>query len=201
MTKTPLDLLVSGAIAPLLKKNEFRKKGLDFYKTTQDLVFDVNIQKGKVQQQAYFYINIGIYSPEIDHTIGIAENEQPKEFECHFRRRIADLINAGQDRYMADTTTPAQISTDLDLAMKVLDKIRSTNDLVKLMCERGGLENYEKLVSYLALTDNHLLLKTYIDALKKLLGDDHRWPFFEGKMNTILKNHGKQYDISNIQFS
>ncbi|SEW53444.1 DUF4304 domain-containing protein [Chitinophaga arvensicola] len=201
MTKTSLDLLVSGAIAPLLKKNEFRKKGLDFYKTTQDLVFDVNIQKGKVQQQAYFYINIGIYSPELDRTIGIAENGQPKEFECHFRRRIADLINAGQDRYMADTTTAAQITTDLDLAMDVLDKIRSANDLVKLMCERGGLENYEKLVSYLALTDNHTLLKTYIDALKKLLGDDKRWPFFEGKMNEILKSHGKEYGIFSIPFS
>lgn len=198
--KSTFDTLVSATIVPLLKKNGFSKKGTTFYKSANGLIFLINIQKSQGNTNAHvkFYINCGIHSSEMEKVIGAPENAAPKEYECYFRSRISSLVNAADDGYLADDSSDARVSADLEQVITLFQKVSSTTDLAQLMVQTGGLNNYEALFTYLLLTDNNKQLKTYVSTLMKNFGQEKRWAIFENRLNTILKNNGKEYSVSEM---
>lgn len=64
--------LIADTVKPLLKTNGFSKKGMNFYKRKDDLIFMFNFQnsQGNTFDQTKFYINCGIHSTKIDKVIG-----------------------------------------------------------------------------------------------------------------------------------
>lgn len=194
--------LVADTIKPLLKKQGFAKKDLNFYKRDNDLVFLINIQKSQ-GNKIKFYINCGIHSIAIDRIIGNEEKETPKEAECYFRDRISSLLHSEKDGYLIEepldtSALKIQLSTDLEQVTTIFNNIRSTNDLTNLMINKGGLNNYSELFTYLLLTDQQEQLKVFISKLHRQFGAEKRWTIFENKLNEILKDHAKNYSITNI---
>ncbi|MBO9728355.1 MAG: DUF4304 domain-containing protein [Chitinophaga sp.] len=198
--KTSLDLLIADTIAPLLKKNGFNKKGLNFYKTTNGLVFLINIQKsqGNIGNYIKFYINCGIHSTEIDRVIGAKENEMPKEYECYYRARISDITRATTDGYMAETVNATVIIADLQQVLALFESITTSDELAQLMINKNGLNNYKELFTYLLLTNQEQSLKSYATHLFHTFGAEKRWSIFENQLNDVLQNNKKTYQLSNL---
>lgn len=68
-----------------LKPNGFRKRGLNWYKRTDDTICVVNLQKSSYGGQ--YYINLGVFVTALDTSI-----DCPPEYECHIRERLTSIV-------------------------------------------------------------------------------------------------------------
>jgi hypothetical protein len=93
------DEIIKESIAPFLKKQGFRKQNLNFYKKESNVTFMFNFQKSTSNSVDFvrFYINCGIYSQDIIHTIGDPVLPNPKEYECLYNARI-DRISGSNNK-------------------------------------------------------------------------------------------------------
>lgn len=203
--------LISQTIKPLLKEEQFVKKGLNFFKQKDDLIFLFNFQnsQGNTGAQIRFYINCCIHSTAVDQAIGRAQNTAPKEYECYFRKRISDMTGAQTDGYIINGETNMQvleaaIVKDLKKAISVFNQIFSCKDLVNLMIRKNGLNNYQELFEYLLIKKDHAGLQQYMGQLYQTFGKEKRWNIFENNINNLLLKY--QYKesaaeiLSNVGF-
>ena len=87
--------LIKQDIKPFLIKLGFKKKGLNFYRTTENLIYLINFQKssGNTADTMMFYVNCGIYAAELAQIQSREILTAPKEAECHFRARMGKLLS------------------------------------------------------------------------------------------------------------
>ena len=66
-----IDSIVRERLAPLLKKNGFKKKARNFYQEFPDRVEVINVQASQWNEgnEGKFTINVGVYYPEISKII------------------------------------------------------------------------------------------------------------------------------------
>jgi len=197
--------IINENIKPYLKLNGFVKKGTNFYKSNNDLMFVINFQKsqGNTSHQTKFYINCGIHSNLINKVIGENETTHPKEYECHFRCRISSIIQSQTEYYYITEETNIEnlsniITSDLNSAIHMFDEIQSINDLTDLMIDKNGLENYRELFEFLLLSNNKKDLKKFIQQLYNSFGNEKRWIIFERNLNEILLENNIQKTINDI---
>lgn len=69
-----------------LKKQGFNNSKTTWRKTTDDLIYVLNIQGSQWSERDY-YINVGVYIKDL------GEEVNPPEFRCHIRSRIEKEIN------------------------------------------------------------------------------------------------------------
>ena len=124
--------VVKEGIAPILKKNNFKKKGLNFYKDLGDIGHAIKIQKDKwnSKDEVRFTLNIGIFSKpywfaKYNYDNEIPHPTFPQEPVSIVRKRIGD-IKYGYDYF--DNT----ISGDLneDGIINILDVVIMVNDIL-----------------------------------------------------------------------
>jgi hypothetical protein len=198
--KERFNQLVAETIKPLLKNEGFVKKGLNFFKQKDDLIFVFNFQnsQGNTGTQIRFYINCGIHSTYIDQAISKAQNAAPKEYECYFRERISDITGAKTDGYIVNEQLNMQalediVVADMKKAIVFFNQIQSTKDLVDLMIQKNGLNNYLELFEYLLVNKDLNRLKQYAGQLYEAFGKEKRWTIFENNLNNLLiKYHYKK---------
>ncbi|MHC8947995.1 DUF4304 domain-containing protein [Sphingobacterium hungaricum] len=203
--KEKFNQLIGETVNPLLKANGFSKKGLNFYRKSDELIFLFNFQKsqGNTSEQTKFYINCGIHSIKIDKEIGKTALIEPKEYECYFRRRISSITNSINDGYLINQEADLSkvsliISNDLKTVISFFDKIQSTHDLTDLMISKNGLNNYRQLFEYLLLTESNEDLKLFVNQLHKTFGKDKRWRIFESNMNELLNKNNVELTVEEI---
>src|SRR5690606_10807921 len=150
--KEKFNQLITDTVKPFLKANGFNKKGMDFYRKQDDLIFLLNFQSSQsnTYEQTKFYINCGIHSIKIEEVIGKKKLLEPKEYNCYFRNRISLIANSTDDGYLISQDTDIQnlgfsIIADLKTVISMFDNIQSTNDLTDLMINKNGLNNYKEL--------------------------------------------------------
>ena len=202
--KEHFEELIKTTVKPLLEEYGYSKKSLNFYKRRDDLIFVFNFQnsRGNSYLETSFFVNCGIHSTLIDKVIGKTELLEPKEFECYFRQRISSLTNPTSDGYIItkDTDLPLltlSISNDLKTVLYLFEKIISTSDLVNLMIERNGLNNYKELFEYLLLTNDERL-KVFVKEFHRIFGTDNRWSRFESNLTVLLREHKQHESVSAI---
>lgn len=203
--KEEFNKLITETVKPLLKANGFGKKGLNFYKRKDEMIFLFNFQnsQGNTFDQTKFYINCGIHSSAIDKVIKRPELAEPKEYDCHFRDRISSICESTNDGYFISKETvwepfTSAIIADLETVISMFDKINSTNDLTNLMIEKNGLNNYCELFEYLLLTENKIDLKRLVKLLHQAFEKDSRWPIFEKNLSKVLIQHKRTVSIKDI---
>lgn len=81
---TPEKKLLEAVFAPPLKLIDFKKRGGTWHRAKGAGVQVVNIQG--LQWSRIFYINLGVYFPELSKKI------LPAEYDCHIRRRLDQLL-------------------------------------------------------------------------------------------------------------
>ena len=203
--KEKYNQLISGIVKPLLKLNGFAKKGMNFYKRNEDLIFLINFQNshGNALSQTKFYVNCGIHSTNIDKVIGKTELLEPKEYECYFTTRISLITQSTNDGYFITEETDMEdlslkISDDLKIVINRFDNIQQTCDLTDLIIDRNGLNNYKELFKYLLLTDSKSKLSRFVKQLYSTFGSEKRWEVFENNMTNLLKENNKKETIREI---
>lgn len=194
--KEIFETLINQTTKPLLKENGFTKKGLNFFKKQNELIYIINFQKSSVNSplETKFYINCGVYAPSFDTALGKNAPLYPKEYECHFRERISTILKE-KDGYFIDQNTDMnelgkKLAQDLNLAIKFLDEIKNADDLMKILLAKGGLNLIDTIFEYLLVTKNE---KIFIEQSWKLYakyGNETRWKIFEDKINKMLEKYG-----------
>lgn len=97
-----IDTIIKEGLAPLLKKNGFKKKARNFYRESEDRIEILNVQASQWNEgnEGKFTINIGVYYPEISEITGAPPVKgMPKEYDCTVRERIGHLSSDNQDRW------------------------------------------------------------------------------------------------------
>ena len=98
-------------ITDYLKENDFKKRGVHFFKSNGSIGYCVNIQNDKWNDanQIRFTLNVGIFTgafwlehEDYKHT-GIVPSF-PKEYECAIRERIGGLFTVKEDKWYCITS-------------------------------------------------------------------------------------------------
>lgn len=203
--KEKFNQLITAVVKPLLKENGFTKKGMNFYKRSDDLVFLLNFQNshGNTAEQTKFYINCGIHSTYIDKVIGRSELVEPKEYECYFKDRISSLVNAVDDGYLITNGTDLEtlslkLDQDLKSVLLMYGHIKKISDLTDLMINKNGLNNYKELFEFLLLTDNQVDTKRFVKNLYDTFGHEKRWKIFEDNLSELLRENKRKEIIADL---
>lgn len=203
--KEKFNQIIAGTVKPLLKEEGFGKNGMNFYRKKEDLIFLFNFQnsQGNSADQTKFYINCGIHSTNIGQVIGKTELLDPKEYDCYFRRRISSIVKSTSDGYTITRETDLNdlgqtVEADLKAAIVMFNNVTSTNDLIDLMIEKNGLNNYEELFKYLLFTERKTQLKQFVKQLHQTFGAEKRWAIFESNLTDVLKENNSKKTIAAI---
>ena len=203
--KEEFNKIISESVKPFLKANGFKKKGLNFYRVTDSIIFLLNFQKSfsNTSDETRFYINCNIHSNEIDEVLGRAKIVEPKEYDTFYRNRISEIIQSERAYYTINAETDVQqlttdILTDLGVAIHLFDSVQSTDDLVNLMIRDNGLSRYEELLTYFLLKNKEKEASEYINKLYHNWGTDKRWEIFGRKIKNILVKYSNNQTMSDL---
>jgi hypothetical protein len=103
----PLEAAVAGA----LRSNVFKKKSRTWWRTTDDVIQVVNLQKSAYGER--LYVNLGLYI----RSLGSEQN--PPEYRCHIRVRLERLVPEPLYSSVASATSDTEPSDGLLEALLV----------------------------------------------------------------------------------
>jgi hypothetical protein len=198
------DEIIKESIAPFLKKQGFKKQNLNFYKKEGEVIFMFNFQKSTSNSVDFvrFYINCGIYSQDVVHTIGEPVLPNPKEYECLYNVRI-DRISGSKNKDFELVSSDEKSKSDmvirviseLEAALYFYSSIKNHEGLVD-MCIQEGTYFWREFFQYLVLKEDTKRIKQYAKKFGDNWKGDERQSFFEDEMNKILVENG----LSPIKF-
>lgn len=92
--KDEFNKIIKEIIAPILKKNGFKKKGLNFYRNSEQTQQIINFQKsrGNSFNNLKFYINCGV----LINNLTDSSRELKSESEADIRKRIQKISTQTQ---------------------------------------------------------------------------------------------------------
>ncbi|MFL1997176.1 DUF4304 domain-containing protein [Lysinibacillus irui] len=194
--------LIKQDIKPFLATFGFNKKGLNFYKRTDNLIYLIHFQKsaGNTATQVLFYVNCGIYAAELAQIQSKEILTSPKEVECHFRARMREIADTAPDRFSITATT------NIDNVRKMLlPCLEDVHHFFETMTSARSIVDYYTSGPFLHLGEEsfHLLLqandvtaaKHYFNALRKKHGAEQRWSIFEQQYHAIFNQYGVKLEI------
>ena len=141
---TPEKKLLEGAFAPPLKLIGFKKRGGTWHRATGAGVQVINIQGS--QWSRIFYINLGVYFPEL------GKKDLPSEYDCHIRRRLDQLVpDRARLAYLLDLHSKSFVEADgLELISLVmqngvpwLDRCSDKAGFLEEAQSKGALVHFE----------------------------------------------------------
>lgn len=193
--------LMKQDVKPFLFERGFTKKGLNFNRKKDDLIYMFNFQKsaGNSADSVMFYVNCGIYAAELAQIQSKELLVEPKEAECHFRTRIGDLAGHMPDRFAIHSDTCMNdlkntLLGGLDEAIHVYDTMTSARSIVDYYMSGPYLHLGEESF-HLLLQDNEIATaKRYLKDLQKKYGAENRWTIFENKYRAIFHAFGVEFD-------
>ncbi|WP_369997657.1 DUF4304 domain-containing protein [Paenibacillus sp. RC84] len=193
--------MIKQDVKPFLSKHGFAKKGLNFSKTTEGLIYIINFQKssGNSADNVMFYVNCGIYAAELAQIQSKEILTAPQEVECHFRARIKEIARAVPDRFAITPDTNRD-----DLRKTLLSGLEEVIHFYETMTSARSIVEYYISGPFLHLGEEsfHLLLqsndaaaaKRYLKALHEKYGAENRWAIFENKYKAIFDKYGVEFD-------
>jgi Domain of unknown function (DUF4304) len=186
-----IDAIIKEGLAPLLKKEGFRRKARNFYREYQDRIEVINVQAGKWNEgvEGQFTINAGVYYPEIaEITEAIPIKGMPKEYDCTIRERIGLLTPEKKDEWwkIDSSTNDSEVSERVAKQVEVLclpwiAQMSTLNDVKTAVAKN----NRAFVAAGIALYQGNLEeASEYIEQALK------QQPLAKSKINTWAKKHG-----------
>lgn len=144
-----------------------------------------------IRQNFGFIFNCCVHAKQIDHELGIEVRNQPKEHECHFRKRIEKITGRTEDKFTIKPDTDLiaftnELLENLNKALAFLEEVNELDELILLMIHEKGLHNYRDLLRFLIKTNRSDLAEKLILQLKQDFSEDECWPLFEQQIKEIL---------------
>jgi hypothetical protein len=97
-----IDGMVKQGLAPVLRRDGYRKFGHTFARELPETTQIVNVQSDRwnAGSEGRFTLNVGVYFPAVAVLQGgVAPSGYPKEYDATIRTRIGALLPAGIDRW------------------------------------------------------------------------------------------------------
>jgi len=152
-----IDAVIRGGLAPLMKREGFKKSGRNFLKVDSESVAVLNVQASTSNLGATgkFTINLGRYFPSVARAVGEPEFEgPPKEYDCPVRERIGFLLPEKLDHWweVGPETNIEELAGDVARAVEDvgLPWLGRMHDLHSLKTQLDGFPSI-KLASVLLL--------------------------------------------------
>ena len=139
-----IDTIIREGLAPLLKRNGFKKKARNFYREFENRIEVINVQAGKWNEgnEGQFTINVGVYYPDISKiTDAVPVKGLPKEYDCTVRERIGLLTPENQDRWWKVDSSV----NDSELAENVANQVDAL--CLPWLSEMSDLETVKKYIT------------------------------------------------------
>ncbi len=195
--------VINNGIKPLLKQAGFKKKALNFYKSVNDIVYILNIQKshGNSSQELRFYINIGIHDNTVEEEINNRVLEFPKEYQCHVRLRIDNeevdfTINSTSD----DDVLIETLTRLIEQILQFFDDIPNHEAFLEYIAKEGTLKEDELFRYFIRKNlQEHAnsMVKYYKKAFSK---NDDRWEdVFKEMFADIVEEENSPIQIPELQ--
>lgn len=185
---------ISTEVAPFLKEQDYKRQGLRFYKTTESLIYSISFQcsSGNLSgQHEMFYINCGIYAPEIEIEQGKAPKKQPKETEWHYRKRLEKITKCPNDRFAINSSCD---NIELGKVVRLeLQKVQAFYDRVtdtSILCEIAEITNNDDLLVYYLAKKQYKDVERYLIMQKNQFGKEERWENIEQRLQTTCSLFG-----------
>ncbi|MBN3458017.1 DUF4304 domain-containing protein [Mycobacterium sp. DSM 3803] len=176
------EVLLSEDVRPFLKARGFTRSGRAFRRQRGPLYDVVDFQGNRwngVTPWHGFFVNIGVGSADVD-----AVCERPL---CLLSRRWEGVVeNLPHELAFDDTTDMTafaeRLCEGLDQVLVVIEKITTTDELVRWAIANNKLAAMEHTCAYLAATDDIDALTEYISALREQFGHQPRWEIFNSQL-------------------
>ncbi len=192
--------LVKCDVKPFLSKHGYAKKGLNFYKTTESLIYMIHFQKssGNSSDNVMFYVNCGIYAAELAQIQSREILTTPKEVDCHFRARIGEITESAPDRYSITPDTNMDdlrktLLSELEVVNHFYVKMNSARDIVHYYTSGPFLHLGEESFHLLLQSNDVAAARQYLKALQEKYGTENRWTIFEKKFQAIFHKYGVEF--------
>ncbi|WP_372636812.1 DUF4304 domain-containing protein [Cohnella sp.] len=198
-----LNDLIKHDVKPLLSKHGFAKKGLNFSKPEDDLIYILNFQKsaGNSSDNVMFYVNCGIYAGELARIQSKVVLTAPHEADCHFRARIEEIAKSAPDRFaIAPDTNIDDLRTTLlhglEEVIHFYGTMTSARSIVDYYTAGPFLHLGEESFQLLLQSNDVAAAKRYLKALQEKHGTEKRWTIFENKYRAIYQQFGVEFGYS-----
>lgn len=188
-------------VKPFLAKHGFAKKSLNFYKSTDNLIYMFNFQKssGNSADNVMFYVNCCIYSVELTQIQSKEILTAPQEAECHFRARMREIVESATDRFSITPDTNMDdlrntLLSGLEEVMHFYDSMTSARSIVDYYTSGPFLHLGEESFQLLLQSNDVSAAKHYLKALQEKHGTEQRWTIFENKYKAIFDKYGVEFN-------
>lgn len=185
-----IDSIVQERLAPLLKKNGFKKKARNFYREYSDRVEVINVQASQWNEgnEGKFTINVGVYYPEISKILEAPPVKGAlKEYDCTVRERIGLLTPENKDQWWQIDGSV----NDLEISENVANQVEKI--CLPWFSKMSDLENVKNhVVKNMAFVAAGIALfqgnrEEASDLIEKALKQK---PLAKSKINSWGKKHG-----------
>lgn len=166
-----LNDLIKNHVAPLLKRHDFKKKGMTWNKSVDGFVqvIDFQLSSYSDDQEESFTINLGVLSPEV---WSICWQKEPpkfvKEDDCFPRVRVGQLLSGFSKKSRDHWWACSQGVSDGDLSDEVTALLENT--CIPFV---DGLLSKQKISEFYSSQDVNLLPieKVYLAIVRSLVDD------------------------------
>lgn len=192
--------MIKQDVKPFLSNRGFAKKGLNFTKKTESLIYMFNFQKsaGNAADHVMFYVNCGIYAVELAQIQSRAILTAPQEAECHFRARMGEMVESVPDRFSITPDTNMDdvretLLNGLEEVIHFYDTMTSARSIVDYYTSGPFLHLGEESFHLLLQSNDVVEAKHYLKALQEKYGTEKRWTIFENKYKAIFNKYGVEF--------
>lgn len=188
-------------IKPTLKKAGFKKKGLNFYKNENELIYIINIQKshGNSFNEISFYINCAIHSNIIAKELNREIIEFPKEYQCYYSKRIEKISSSAPNKFTVNISIcidelKDQLKKSLEDVIRHFQQIDNTTLFIQHMCEKGTLA-YKEIFKFCLKKNLTREAKKLVQLFKNNF-EHERWEsVFKKRFKEILEEENTTIEI------
>jgi Domain of unknown function (DUF4304) len=168
--------VIKNHIQPFLKANGFAKKGNYFYKKRDAFVFAfyVSVDREYTENGAYFGVQFGIYTEELETLLDREIQAFPKGYDFILNESVLTHIFDNDERYLIDNTTNLadfgqQMQNDFKQILVFLDRFSTLEILMDYCLEHNYLVHYEDLMRYLVIKHENEKMENYLIKIKEKL--------------------------------
>ncbi|WP_340021347.1 DUF4304 domain-containing protein [Paenibacillus sp. FSL K6-1096] len=189
--------IITQDVKPFLTARGYRKKALNFTKTEDQLIYNINIQKssGNSWDKLSFYVNCTIHSTELEQLQAGKSSIVSVTGTSHFTSRIREIVPAAPDRYTLteDTDTDsftAELLQHLDQALAFMHNLTGARDILDYYMEHTALHLSEETFRFLLRAGETETAEQYLKQLQGKYGAETRWAIWEKKYAAIWAENG-----------
>ncbi|MGV9799741.1 DUF4304 domain-containing protein [Mycobacterium sp. NPDC003449] len=176
------DELLAEGVAPFLATHTFAQAESVFRRERGPLYDVIGFQSNRwngLTPWYGFFVNIGVGSADVD-----AVCARPTPLLSRRWERVAESLPY---ELAFDETTDMAAFADwlcegLEQVLAVIEKMATTDELVRWAIASNKLAAMEQTCAYLAATDDIDSLTQYITALRDEFGHQSRWAIFNGQL-------------------